>query len=409
MSDQRTQPWTYPPAHRPAGPHAHGVPAAPTAGPAPGSGPILPSGPTRRSAAPIVSALVIGAGLIGLVVVLGVIWNETSAGSTLVAFLAALVPLTVVMAAVFWLDRWEPEPRSVLAFAFLWGAGVSTASALGLNTYLSRVAFDVTGDVGMTGVLSVALIAPVVEESLKGAGLLGLFLVRRRLFDGPVDGVVYAATIAAGFAFTENVLYFARGEAAAALGEVFFGRAVVSPFAHIIFTTCMGLAVGLAAVRARRTTVVFLVFPLGWLAAVGLHSLWNFTALLEETFLVIYLVLQVPLFLAFLGLLLWLRHQEKRMLQARLGDYLEQGWFAPHEVAMLASLRRRADAVRWAGLYGVRAKDAMVRFQRNATRLALLRNRMVHGRAPVDAQERERRLLAELSENRRAFAVAAAR
>ncbi len=374
----------------------------------PGGGSILPATPPRRSAAPIAGAVAIAAGLIGLVVVLGIVWNETSSGSTLVAFLAALVPLSIVMAAVFWLDRWEPEPRRVLVGMFLWGAGVSTASALGLNTLLSRVALEVTDDTGVAGVLSVAVIAPVVEETLKGAGLLGLFLVSRRLIDGPVDGVVYAATIAAGFAFTENILYFARGDTAAALGEVFFARAVVSPFAHILFTTCMGLAIGLAAVRARRSTVVFLVFPIGWLAAAGLHALWNFTALLGETFLVVYLALQVPLFIAFLVLGIWLRHHEKRMLRARLGEYAQFGWFAPHEVAMLASLRRRADAVRWAGLYGVRAKEAMVQFQRNATRLALLRNRALRERAPGDAEERERRLLAALDANRRDFAAAAA-
>ncbi|MPV49374.1 PrsW family intramembrane metalloprotease [Pseudactinotalea sp. HY160] len=363
----------------------------------------------RRSPVPVVGTIAIVAGLIGVVVVLGIVWSETSAASTFVAFLAALVPLSVVMAAVLWLDRWEPEPRRLLLLTFLWGAGVSTASALGINTFLARAIHSASGDPGVTQLLAAVAVAPVVEETLKGAGLLGLFLLSRRLFDGAVDGVVYAATIAAGFAFTENVLYFARGEMAAALGQVFFARAVVSPFAHIIFTTCMGLAIGLASVRARRVTVALLVFPLGWLAAVGLHALWNVTSFLGEAFLLGYLVLQVPIFLAFLALGLWLRRQERRMLAARLGDYLQQGWFAPHEVAMLTSLRRRADALRWAGRYGVRAKDAMAQFQRNATRIALLRNRAVHGRAPADMEARERRLLASLSENRRAFAAAFAR
>ena len=33
-------------------------------------------------------------------------------------------------------------------------------------------------------------------------------MFRRREFDGVVDGVVYAGLVAAGFAFTENILYF---------------------------------------------------------------------------------------------------------------------------------------------------------------------------------------------------------
>src|SRR5699024_4669870 len=49
--------------------------------------------------------------------------------------------------------------------------------------------------------------APVVEEAMKSAGLLGLLIWGRRYISGPLDGVVYAALIAGGFAFTENILY----------------------------------------------------------------------------------------------------------------------------------------------------------------------------------------------------------
>ena len=50
--------------------------------------------------------------------------------------------------------------------------------------------------------------APLVEETAKGIGVLLIFAFSRSHFDGPVDGLVYAATAAAGFAFTENILYF---------------------------------------------------------------------------------------------------------------------------------------------------------------------------------------------------------
>ena len=53
-------------------------------------------------------------------------------------------------------------------------------------------------------------VAPIVEEAVKGAFLVGLLIFRRREFDGIVDGIVYAGLVAAGFAFTENILYFGR-------------------------------------------------------------------------------------------------------------------------------------------------------------------------------------------------------
>ena len=50
-----------------------------------------------------------------------------------------------------------------------------------------------------------------MEEFGKGLGVFLIFVTARRAFDGPVDGIVYGALIGAGFAFTENIQYFAIG------------------------------------------------------------------------------------------------------------------------------------------------------------------------------------------------------
>ena len=39
----------------------------------------------------------------------------------------AAVPVFPVVAAFLWLDRYEAEPASLLAFAFAWGAGVAAS------------------------------------------------------------------------------------------------------------------------------------------------------------------------------------------------------------------------------------------------------------------------------------------
>ena len=41
----------------------------------------------------------------------------------------ALVPLAIVFFGVRWIDRWEPEPRLAVVFAFLWGAAVAVIIA----------------------------------------------------------------------------------------------------------------------------------------------------------------------------------------------------------------------------------------------------------------------------------------
>jgi RsiW-degrading membrane proteinase PrsW (M82 family) len=79
-----------------------------------------------------------------------------------------------------------------------------------------------------------------VEELAKGLGIVLIFLFARKHFDGPVDGIVYAAWVAGGFAFTENILYFGGelldSSSPLAVAQVFLIRGLMSPFAHIMFT-----------------------------------------------------------------------------------------------------------------------------------------------------------------------------
>ncbi|HCJ50034.1 MAG TPA: PrsW family intramembrane metalloprotease, partial [Microbacterium sp.] len=52
------------------------------------------------------------------------------AEAAIVAGLLALVPLTIVLFAIRLIDRWEPEPRGLVAFAVAWGAIAAVAIAL---------------------------------------------------------------------------------------------------------------------------------------------------------------------------------------------------------------------------------------------------------------------------------------
>ena len=74
-------------------------------------------------------------------------------------------------------------------------------------------------------------------------------------------------------------------------------------------------------------------------------ALWNLSALAGmEGFLAAYVTYQVPLFLAFIGFLVWLRRREGRLIGQYLSPYADAGWLTHGEVAMLASLRLRRDA-----------------------------------------------------------------
>lgn len=318
--------------------------------------------------------------LLGLVVLatLGFFAVAIGASVFLVCGALALIPLTICVLTLRWIDRWEPEPKSAMLLAFCWGAGMSVVSALIIGSWVQPllVAGNASSDPDMLGAV---VQAPLVEEFCKGAGVLLLFFLRRRTFDGPIDGFVYAGMIAAGFAFTENILYFGQalddshGEASGLIG-IFIMRGLMSPFAHVMFTGALGACVGYAA-RYGGTGMVILAWFVGLIPAMFLHGLWNGMTFVGDNYFVGYLLLQVPLFiLAIVGIIL-LRRSEAKLTRSRLADYVPAGWLSPQEVPMLASGSGRHQALAWARSFG--ASSTMKEFIRIATRLAFTRQRIM--------------------------------
>ena len=349
----------------------------------------------------VLGILVAGVALLVSVTVIAVM---TGPGAAFIGAVVALVPLAGVLLGIRWIDRWEPEPRAALLFAFLWGAGVSTLVSLIINTALSEAVYIGTGNLEMAELVGASVVAPLVEETAKGVGVLALFLARRRFFDGPVDGLVYAGMVAAGFAFVENILYF--GRSIEILPQIFIMRGLMSPFAHVLFTAAIGLALGIAA-RHRNRSAWLLALPLGWIVAVALHALWNGSTF-TGAFFGMYLVVQIPLFVCGIVIVLWLRRSERRVIQQRLTEYGRAGWFAPHEIAMLGSMPARRDARRWAARGGPAARREMKQFQRAATDLAFLRQRVASGRSQSDFPHVEHTLLERITGSRAAFLGATA-
>ncbi|MGV0110863.1 PrsW family intramembrane metalloprotease [Arthrobacter sp. CP30] len=343
----------------------------------------------------VVAALVVAAVLLLLSLSLG-------PSAFILCGILALVPLGICLLGLRWIDRWDPEPRGALLFAFLWGAGTSVVVTLLLGTYvvellgsaLTTTSPDLIGPV---------LQAPLVEEFAKGLGVLILVYTRRSHFDGPVDGIVYAGTVAAGFAFTENILYFGSavvesGNAAAVVG-VFILRGLFSPFAHVMFTSLLGFVLGFALSRGGGNARILGAFVLGLIPAIAGHMLWNGgTLVLFHDFFLFYLVVQVPLFVAAVIAVVLLRRSERRLTESRLGDYARAGWFTPEEVRMLATRPGRSQALAWAGSVG--ARQEMRGFIRTASRIAYTRQRMLGGRRDADYAAEERVLLDEATQRR---------
>jgi RsiW-degrading membrane proteinase PrsW (M82 family) len=333
----------------------------------------------------VVGLLVLAACALTILILIGI--NTGRTGFLLGAVLATL-PVPLLVAAFRWLDKYEPEPPRYLVFAFVWGGAVATLVAITLNTVGTAVFFTRPGEAGIGW--EAVFLAPPVEEAAKGAVVLVLAL--RRRIDGIVDGIVFAGLCGVGFAFTENILYYGRAyaEGTEELGTgggvaiaifTFVLRGIASPFAHPLFTLPIGIAIGIAV--QRRSTLAKIVLPLlGYAVAVTLHALWNGSALRGlGTFALGYVAIMLPAMAAAIGLAIWFRRREGRVLNRRLPAFAEAGWIAPHEVALLSSLRLRQLGLDLATHFGGKeARRATRAYQEHVVGLGYLRERLARGR-----------------------------
>jgi len=339
----------------------------------------------QRRSSLVFTVLVTTALVLGALVMGGVLLASGAPVGLVTGTVLAAVPVGPLVACYLWLDRYEPEPRGMLALALLWGAVVATAAALllqGLDLFVFRPSEAHVG----------VVVAPVTEELAKGAFIFLLLLFRRAEFDGILDGIVYAGMVGIGFAFTENILYLTSayvggpdqpGGLDGAVG-LFVVRCVFSPFAHPLFTTFTGIGVGLAV--TSRSRIVRVLAPIGGLAlAMFGHGLWN-AALLTgggRTAVAEYVFVMIPALVVVGCFALWMRSREVPLLTAALTDCARRGYIDPSHIPWLVSIPARRAWRRQARNTGGAAAETAVRdYQREAIELAYLHHRWLRGTLP---------------------------
>ena len=364
--------------------------------------------PPRRGAGLVVAA-VFGITLVSVVCLLVTVYLLVGLGPAAftIGGVMALVPLTIVYLGVRWVDRWEPEPRAAVVFAFMWGAGVAVLLALLVGAEVDNVINSLGGPGPDYEFFGAVVQAPIVEEVGKGLAILIIFFAARKHFDGPVDGLVYSAWVAGGFAFTENILYFgSQIIAQEGIVEIFIVRGIMSPFAHLMFTAFIGIALGLAARRGGTLTAIG-YFIVGLIPAILLHAFWNGALFFVSDFFGYYFLVQVPLFVATIALVIFLRRQESKLTHDRLAEYASVGWINSDEVNALATRAGRKQAIAWASRQG--KADEMKRYIKDATRLAFARQRIITGRDRIGAPADEAELLTRMVAARAALVPSAQR
>lgn len=182
----------------------------------------------------------------------------------LIAGVGGIVPALLWL--FFWLmeDRCEPEPKRYLILTFVAG-GLVVYAALQLEL-LAKGYFEGT---------SLLFVWAAIEEILKFAAAYVVAL-RLRVFDEPLDAVVYMTTVALGFAAFENMLFLmtpvANGEV---LRTIITGdlRFIGATLLHVLSSATVGIALALAYYKGARARRLYAAG--GLVLAIFLHTLFN--------------------------------------------------------------------------------------------------------------------------------------
>lgn len=189
-----------------------------------------------------------------------------------------LAPMITFAVIIYSLDRYEKEPRSLLLGVFLWGLIVAGLGAFIINTTVQLSLTVLTDQTDYAELATSTMVAPFIEEILKGLAVLLVFIRKRSEFDSILDGIIYASVTALGFAALENTYYiYTYGylkNGMAGLWMLVFVRVIMVGWQHPFYTAFFGI--GLAVYRSRPSGFLKRIAPLlGLGIAIFTHALHN--------------------------------------------------------------------------------------------------------------------------------------
>ena len=207
---------------------------------------------------------------------------DAAIGVILVATIAVVVFPLIYLLVIWLMDFFEREPLRFIFALFMWGVASTVGSYIFntvLGTFVTLIFGNVIGNIG-TGVM----IAPIVEETMKGLGLI--LIAGHHEMDDTMDGIVYGFAVGIGFAAVENFIYFSvafqegHSTAMSFLSFVLY-RSVICMIGHGCFTATTGLVMGYMKGRGRLSKYSQFFGFIGLLGAMTLHGIFNFMAIVQ--------------------------------------------------------------------------------------------------------------------------------
>ncbi len=172
---------------------------------------------------------------------------------------------TVVLLSFFYLRDKNREPRKVLSLTLLYG-GLTFIPVIFVELFLAELGILANASSIVLDLYDNFVNVALPEEFFKLLVIL-LYASKSSAFDEPMDGIVYGAAAALGFATIENVFYVLDG----GLGTAIV-RAILSVPSHTFWGVILGYSVAQVKFRHKSKWLI----PLALLITSTLHGLFNF-------------------------------------------------------------------------------------------------------------------------------------
>jgi len=304
-------------------------------------------------------------------------------------------------------DRYKPQRILVWFLAVLWGSCVAVTGAYYLNNWVGAHMAVVDETSGVAPARLAVFVAPFVEEGMKACVIFLIASLDRNRFTSRVSGAVIGGLAGAGFAYTENIIYYARvvvygsyttgtGNVMAYLDQMVYMRGIVTCFGHPFFTMMTGVGIGFAV--TSRSKIVRVIAPAaGYLTAAFLHMFFNWAATFipAEAFEPMVFIMAWPVVFVVAIRLVLSSVAQGRTIAARLGDYVTMGWLPESFPAALKKIRTRMWTLAISCWYANPIRTWQ--FQTRGIELAMLREQITRGTVDHGGLWKEYELVEEIS------------
>jgi len=210
--------------------------------------------------------------------------------------LTATAPVFILLAYVYYRDKYEREPLNLLVEGLIAG-GVIVFPILYFEIRMQNLGSAFSGVYGAAW--TAFLVAALIEEGLKFFAVYVL-IWKNPNFNERFDGIVYAVFVSLGFALVENVRYVFFLPEGLHVGYV---RAFTAVPAHAMFGVMMGFWFGQAKFSPHKRAKFLstaLLFPIFF------HGIYDFILMSHIPVLLLF-------FFPFVGYLIW--QSNRRMCQ----------------------------------------------------------------------------------------------